>query len=800
MTNLITVDKYGNKTNIKKATLPNLDPNFLLSSGSGGTITTGEMAEKPYQNHVWTYASAKVISRNVCRLPKGVSKKSNPDKIEFEHPVLDIFDNPNPWMTSIGFWESICLALSLPSTQARTESNDSEIPNRDDGGDTGGQVFLVCYTASGEKCNLTRGDIPDMILPFTDKYIRAKETYSKKDGVVLEGWELVNGANNTTIDLFEPNEIIRINQFNPYDWLRGLSPFSAASMAFVDDVKSDIYNTQSFENDGTVAGLLTTEADLTPDQFEINLKRWNRRNGGVGNNNKIALIANGLKYDQFGLSQADMQFTNQKEFIFQKFAAAYGLNKIAYGMYENINFATIKEGRKMLWQDTYMPLDQLITNTITNQWVKWVENGLMLKSDYSKIDALRPDYSKPAAAAKTMVEMGYPASLASRINNIPLTDEMIAKYPWLDEKPIQRTNQPPQEEPKKTIQKTISKKGLTEEERIALSWDYIHKVLDPGEKKWKSTMDRFFTSQRNRMQDKVDIWLKKQKAIPQDIKKDIYLKTFWNQVKKDYGKIGCYQLKNTVNGYLSAPFYDKEEGLRMLNNPNYHDWDDIKALSFKKKDIKTVREFIIDPVAFLLNPLEENIRLMEQVKPLIVAQMKREKMRLQEELGSLIEWNVTDDNIQEFIDDRKNEIKEINTTTFKKANKKIGKAIEVSMLNNETPQEAAKRIKAAISDTIQVRKNQAATIARTETGIISSTSRFKAFHVEGIEYHEWLNAADEKVRLSHMQKPVGAGGEVVRVGSIFPAVYMRFPLDPDGMVDQIVNCRCVAIPAEAPKK
>lgn len=807
MNNIITVDKYGNETNIEKS-IPNLDPYFLYPTGTRSRYGGGNVAERPYQNHIWTYASGEVISRNVCRLPKVISKKTDPDKLIFEHKVLDVFDMPNPWMSSIGFWKSICLGLLLPSRRAPLEKHkvDKAVPtNRsDDMGDTGGQVFLIPLTNSGEKVNLRRGDIPDMILPYTDRYIRAKETHDPDKGTTLDGWQWINSANNTVIDTFSPEEIIRINLLNPYDWIRGLSPLTPAGLALVDDIKSDIYNTESFENDGTVAGLLSTENDMTNDQFEINLKRWYSRNGGVGNNNRIAMIANGLKYQQFGLSQADMQFTEQKRWIFEKFAAAYGLNKIAYGKYEEINFATIREGRRMLWIDTYQPLDQLICNAITTQWIKYVDKGAFLHSDYSRVETLREDYTKRAQAAKVMVDMGYPASLASKINNIPITEEMIQKYPWLDEKPMQR--QPIQEQgkekdkPKKSATKSAEKMQMSEEERKAQSWDYIHKVLDPGEKKWKSTMIRFFNSQRNRMQDKVDVWEKKQKEIPKNIKKDIYLKSFWKAFNKEYPEIYAYQYQIKNTEYLSVPFYNKDEGARMLKTPKYQDWDTEEAVrAFDKSNISVIKEIIIDPKAFLLNPVEENEKLLQLVKPLIVDQMRREKNRLNEELGTLIEWDVTDENIKEFIEKRKKDIKEINTTTFKKANKKIGKAIEISIEENETPQEAAKRIKAAISEVVETRKNAAQTIARTETGMISGAARFEAFHVEGVEYHEWLNAADEKIRFDHTQKPTGVGGEVVRVGAVFPIVLMRYPLDPMGSADQIINCRCVAIAVEEPE-
>jgi SPP1 gp7 family putative phage head morphogenesis protein len=336
-------------------------------------------------------------------------------------------------------------------------------------------------------------------------------------------------------------------------------------------------------------------------------------------------------------------------------------------------------------------------------------------------------------------ELRYTPAMASKMVRLPLTDEMVEKYPWLDEEPPQKQAGGFAQEPKQISEKLIEKsfkKGekLTEDERIALSWDYIHKVLDPGEKNWKKALDQFFTRQANMMQDNVDAWLKKQKAIPEKVDREVYLIGFWKQI-------------------------------------------------------------IIDPSQFMLNPNEENEKLIKKLTPLIADQMKRDADRLKDELGTLIEFNVTDENIQQYINERKEIIKGINTTTFKKANKKIGLAIEEAMNENATPQEAAKLVKEAIRDVKDVRKNQAQTIARTETATISNQTRFKAFHQEGIEYHEWLTAGDERVRPDHVQ----VGGTIVKIGQTFPIVNIKYPNDPNGAPEQIINCRCVSIPAEEPK-
>lgn len=718
-----------------KALIPNLDPGFFIP-GPQGNITAAEIMDQPYKFHAWINACGRTISTNIARLPKVMVNIDDPTDIETSNELLDVFDNPNPFMkTSIVFWQAVILYLLLPSNSAKGEDN------------TGGQVFLLCLKDSGEKVNLSKGEIPDVIYPYSDNFIKPRHN---EDGEFV-GWlyEVNGGEHRKAIKIeLDPNEIIRINFFNPYNWLKGLSYFSAAAIAFYQDVQSDIFNTTFFDNDATVSGLLTSDQHLVDEQYEAYMRRWYDNYGGVGKTNRTAILGAGLKYQQFGERHADMQFIEQKKWNRDTILAVHGLNKIAIGQYEDLNFATIKEGRKILWQDTYLPIDQIINKAINDQWVKnFGDKKRRLTSDKTDIASLREDFKERAEAGQAMVQgMDFPPVLAATINGIPLSEKNLVDYPWLSERPVKSSpatdgkdkDKNDKDDNKKYVirnaKRIIIDKNEEEEERLKFSWDFINRILDPGEKQFIKIFERHFNSERNRMQDKVDLWLKTQEKL-----------------------------------------------MRVLN---------------------------ISPNMFLLDTIQENKTLLKLMTPAVIAQMKRDKIKLEEELDGLIEWDVTDEKIEEFVNARKGEIKEINTTTFKKSHKKIGEAIAISVRDNETPGEAAKRIKAAIGEGMEIRKNQSKMIARTETGIISGKSRFGAFKVEGIDWHEWVTAQDDRVRDGTKQNPswdhAAADKKVVKVGKLFLPVKLLYPLDtssksPGAKPGNIINCRCVAVAAEEPK-
>jgi len=77
-------------------------------------VTTGDIIERPYINHIYIAVYYLGTGISPCKLPKVIINKDDPEQKETQHEVLDLFDDPNPWMSSISFWQAIILGLLLP--------------------------------------------------------------------------------------------------------------------------------------------------------------------------------------------------------------------------------------------------------------------------------------------------------------------------------------------------------------------------------------------------------------------------------------------------------------------------------------------------------------------------------------------------------------------------------------------------------------------------------------------------------------------------------------------------------------
>ena len=689
---------FDARGNVMKKTI-NLDPSFFTTGMGNGTITSDNIEASPYMLHCWTHACAWVIARNISQLSMKLVYTDTKETVEDKWGILRLFQKPNPIMSYTPFIQHIVLSLLL----------------QDSSKGSGGQCFIVPRSDKDDgKVDLRKRDMPIVLLPFTEKYFSPAIEQTANGLENLKGWNFTPDAKTKLI--YNTNEIIRIYFVNPTNWLSGLSCYTPSRLAVLSDIKSDVYNNNLFDNNGTPAGILKTDMLMTREQNQMMLDSWNQVYGGTQNAGKTAILQRGLEYQRIALTNQDMQFQETKKNAFEQIVASYGLNKIALGLYEEINFATIKEGRRILWNDTYLPIAKGIVEAINSQWIYNIDSRLELAFDISSIDALQPDLTPKADAMSKMVAAGLPPVMAMRINGIPYTDQDIIDYPWLNEKQSNIGFGAPQvETPTKANKETIKQRKLDKEK---FSDEYIRRILIPGERDFQKKMDKFFISQRNRMQDNVD---------------------------------GAFKTKAA----------EEFKGVRL---------DEI-----------------------LLDIVKENKALKQVFAPLVKDQLLRSQAKLSEELGGLISWHVTDPLVDLYVNNRKDEIESINTTTMQAVGDKIGVAVEEAIKAGETVAQASKRIKTAIGDVGEVRRNQSTMIARTEIGIITNESRFEAMNAEGIEYTEWVTANDDLVRHTHV---VAGEAGAVKMGDNFPGVNMPYPLYSFGDVGEIINCRCVAIAVE----
>jgi SPP1 gp7 family putative phage head morphogenesis protein len=96
----------------------------------------------------------------------------------------------------------------------------------------------------------------------------------------------------------------------------------------------------------------------------------------------------------------------------------------------------------------------------------------------------------------------------------------------------------------------------------------------------------------------------------------------------------------------------------------------------------------------------------------------------------------------------------------------------------------------------ELSRTQSMRIAVTETSIAFETGRAGAMKAAGVQWKEWITAGDERVRASH----VAMDGKTIPMDEPFQVggASLMYPCDPSGPPGEVINCRCIHGPAQAP--
>ncbi len=121
---------------------------------------------------------------------------------------------------------------------------------------------------------------------------------------------------------------------------------------------------------------------------------------------------------------------------------------------------------------------------------------------------------------------------------------------------------------------------------------------------------------------------------------------------------------------------------------------------------------------------------------------------------------------------------------------RIRRSIARGNEQNEPPRVLARRIRQETGG--EIARRRAETIARTETGIAASVGAAAAAEATGLQLDKrWFSTEDERTRPTHnaAHDQVRAMHQLFDVGG----AKMRFPRDPNGPPQEVINCRCIVL-------
>lgn len=232
-----------------------------------------------------------------------------PPRVEITvHPALQVWNNPNPFMTQQAFIETFQQHMELvgETEWAVAEHDQLAIP---------AELWPVR---------------PDKMQPIP----------SATD--FLAGW-VYNSPDGEKVPL-GPDEVIQLRSPNPTNPYRGMG----AVQTILTDLDSGKYsaewNRNFFINGAQPGGVIEVPDHLDDTQFRAFQARWRESHQGVAAAHRVAVLEDGMKWVDVNFSQKDMQFVELRNVSREVVREAFRYPVPMLGTSENVNRANAEAG------------------------------------------------------------------------------------------------------------------------------------------------------------------------------------------------------------------------------------------------------------------------------------------------------------------------------------------------------------------------------------------------------------------------------------------------------------------------
>lgn len=426
-------------------------------------------ASNPFEAHPWVASAANAIAKNAAAAPflvwtetaddtkrygkkrrsvarRPITRRFGAKGIEpnFDHPLMPVLNNPNPFLNGHQMMETTFLWLSVR-----------------------GETFWVLTDAEGNW--IGPGEVPEFMWPMSPDLFKPILEHGQYG--MLIGWEFSPPRFMTNVRRLNVplHSIIQFKFPDPKDPMRGRSPLAASAGAILMDLTADSYNYEITKGGGVPKGILHTDVMMDPEREREFQKEWREEFDGTQGSKKTALLSGGWKYTPVSMSPKDMEFLAQKGWNRDEILAAMGVPRTTLGITEFVNYATQLGQDKNFIEKTILPYWRAVEWAVDSQLFFLESDDNFFGFDLRNIEALRAGQSDKINMANIMSQpsLHVPPRVAYATVGLEVPeyegDDLVTFGPTSFQ-----TEPPPVEEPE---EEEVEEEEETEEEKRLKSVD-----------------------------------------------------------------------------------------------------------------------------------------------------------------------------------------------------------------------------------------------------------------------------------------------------------------------------------------
>lgn len=278
-----------------------------------GRTTSGKpVNERTAMQTTAVYACVRILAEAVASLPLHVYEYQDDGgkKLVHDHPLYYLLhDEPNPEMTSFVFRETLMSHLLIWGNAYAQIIRD------------GAGRVLGLYPLLPDKMEVQRDDKGNIYYVYS-RNSDENPTFKEYGNIKLKA-----------------EDVLHIPGLG-FDGLIGYSPIAMAKNAVGMTLACEEYGASFFANGANPGGVLEHPGVLK-DPSKVR-ESWNSVYRGVNNAHKIAVLEEGMKYQQIGIPPEEAQFLETRKFQINEIARLYRIPPHMVGDLDKSSFSNIE--------------------------------------------------------------------------------------------------------------------------------------------------------------------------------------------------------------------------------------------------------------------------------------------------------------------------------------------------------------------------------------------------------------------------------------------------------------------------
>lgn len=279
-----------------------------------GRTTSGKpVNERTAMQTTAVYACVRILAEAVASLPLHVYEYQDDGgkKLVHDHPLYYLLhDEPNPEMTSFVFRETLMSHLLIWGNAYAQIIRD------------GAGRVLGLYPLLPDKMEVQRDDKGNIYYVYS-RNSDENPTFKEYGNIKLKA-----------------EDVLHIQGLG-FDGLIGYSPIAMAKNAVGMTLACEEYGASFFANGANPGGVLEHPGVLK-DPSKVR-ESWNSVYRGVNNAHKIAVLEEGMKYQQIGIPPEEAQFLETRKFQINEIARLYRIPPHMVGDLDKSSFSNIEQ-------------------------------------------------------------------------------------------------------------------------------------------------------------------------------------------------------------------------------------------------------------------------------------------------------------------------------------------------------------------------------------------------------------------------------------------------------------------------